>query len=188
MDYYPSLIEIYDYLLITNKKKLIKSSNQEYLNDILKEDLIKRYQFWLLNHCPTLRNILFVIYNDRSYFDDSHIVRGILYIIDTYEELCLSKYNEGGVTDLMCITQLRLTKVAIKMIQYYGYLCLPQAIYDHRTTLMYACQNSEEVAIMLINTFGQDCLINYASLFCGTALQYATFNKYQKVIALILKN
>src|SRR5690349_20143575 len=69
---YILLIEIYDLLSMTNKKKLIKSYNEECINEVLKEDMVKRYKLWILKKKPIL-----VMSNPSD----------MIQLIDTFEEL-----------------------------------------------------------------------------------------------------
>src|SRR5271156_6447255 len=89
---YPLLIDIYDYLLMSHRHKLIKSCNKEYLDVILKEDLVKRYQLWMSEGRFILIDYI------KSDVNESKIIQ----LIDTFEELCQVQYmNEFGSTVLM---------------------------------------------------------------------------------------
>jgi len=182
---YPILLEIYDFLLMSNKKKLIKSYNEEYIDVILKEDLKKRYKLWITQNKPTLN-----IYN-YYYREESKIIE----MIDTFEELCqpqqITNFNVTAL--IIACTTISDSNIAIKLIDTFGELCLPQQIDDDgNTALMNACSyysNSDhseaactKVAFKLINTFGKLCLPQQNNKYGNTALIRACDSKLESVV------
>src|SRR5690349_7617236 len=126
---YPLLVEIYDYLLMTNKHKLIMSYNEESLNNILKYDIEKRYKSWKVNK-PTL--IYFIRHTAKEEY--------IIHLINTYELLCHPPQIKKHENALYNACLYKLDKVAIKMIRTYGLLCEPKYIsQDDETHLIMAC-------------------------------------------------
>lgn len=89
---FPILMDIYDYLLMIKRKKLIMSFNEEYLDRELKYDIIKRYKLWLSNKSPILVDNLRLPSND------------LINMLNTYEKLCCpNRINKDGDTDLMIV-------------------------------------------------------------------------------------
>ena len=185
MDHYILLTEIYEYLLINDKKKLIKCYNQYYLNEFLKEDLIKRYEKWIYYGKPTITSKFQIINEKYPFFNRNITSNELILIINNYEELCLS--NKNNISDLILTINWGFDVVAIKMIKVFGDLCLPNTIYYNRTPLIYACTYSEKVAIKLLKTFGHSCHIDHIDNFGKTALDYAIGHSYMEVISLIKK-
>jgi len=176
---YPILLEIYDFLLMSNKKKLIKSYNEEYIDVILKEDLKKRYKLWITQNKPTLN-----IYN-YYYREESKIIE----MIDTFEELCQpQQITNFNVTPLIiACTTISDSNIAIKLIDTFGELCLPQQIDNNgNTPLMNACcyhsDGDTNVAFKLINTFGKLCLPQRKNKYGNTALICACKSKLESVV------
>src|SRR5690349_9000437 len=78
---YPLLLEIYDYILMVNKRKLIKSYNEEYLDVVLKQDIVTRYKLWLFEGKPIL---LYILWRCSE--------QTVVQLINTFEELGQPQY------------------------------------------------------------------------------------------------
>jgi len=92
------------------------------------------------------------------------------------------KFNSYKQTPLMIACQNRQETIAIKLIDIYGYECLPQHI-DKRgdTILMLACfYGLDKLAIKIINTFGYMCIPYQISHNC-TVLIMACAQKLDAV-------
>src|SRR5690349_10528971 len=98
------LAGVYDYLLMTDKQKFVKSHNCNIINNILRNDIIKRYKLWLSDGKPKLLHMV-CMYPDKQ-----------LQLIDDYELLLQPQYiGVCGDTALMDMRHESVTKVALKM-------------------------------------------------------------------------
>src|SRR5690349_20587093 len=89
---HPLLMEIYDWLLMINKHKLIMSYNEEHLNEVLKYDIKKRYKSWLIEDHPILLPCMSIKIDENK----------MIQLIDQYELLCQPQcVSSYGNTALM---------------------------------------------------------------------------------------
>ena len=80
------LMEIYNMLLMRDKKKMLKGYNRDYLNEILKEDIIERYKLWIREGNPIL-----IEQGTKDWIK----------LMDTFDELCQpQQINQYGYTAL----------------------------------------------------------------------------------------
>lgn len=171
------IMEIYDTLLMSNKKKLINSYNIDYLNYILQEDIDNRYKSWITNGLPILYNLI-----------SGHMsTKKIIQVINEYEELCMPEHcDHNGDTALIIACYHELEKIVKYMINTYGDLCMPQQIgYAGDTALLIACIVSEKIAIHLYNSFGEKCLPLHKNKDGLTAMDCANRNEHMEIFTIL---
>lgn len=185
--HYTLLMEIYSMLLMSSKKKLIKSYNINYLNEILKKDISDRYNSWISNNSPTIIDQIEMYDDDHKTKEDINIFYiKLIMMINTYEELCAPERINNGKTALivMCgFYKRKLHKLANYMINVYGKSCIPEYICtDGQTALLNAIENSSiSVAINLINTYGILCNPHALNYFGETALISACLHESEEI-------
>ena len=174
---YTLLVDIYDSLLMDDRRKLIMSDN-ELLNEILKYDIQKRYRIWLSDNCPLL---------DWRNYDNT-----IIQLINRYEllgqprRLIMTVYSGNDNSLLIMACKYKSRKVALKMIKTFGESCIPQQINSLGQTALSICcgDKFENVAIKLIETFGKLCVPPETY---DRVLYIATTNRLSKVVNLLEK-